>query len=309
MTNPAVTWAELSRRARTSLGRVRTADATFRVVEPGRDVTGEPREATLRVRYAAPDSCRVDRDGEPELIRVGDQRPSPAPGGAPEQPLAGLAAEGIPEVGWGPTGLFREPSAPDALEAPVPVTLAGRAAWEVTVAAPGRRPRLMRVVVDDATGLLLGQAAEGMPYLTEARSLVVDDPLPEDTFAWGGGAGRPTGDRERRFGHDLPVPGYWPARPVWHVERVDPGSGSYVARLDPGVGNALLVRRPAEAAATAEAAVDGAGPLRPATTVDGWRVDGPKLQYAWSDGSWHWTLLVASPLGEEDLARVRGSIG
>jgi hypothetical protein len=241
---------------------------------------------------------RVDRDGELVLLRDGIrhlvrseagtvQRHRRDPDWVPGNEIGGL--------GWGHRDLFRDPPAfNEGLPDPVAVTVAGRQAWEVRLAAPGKKPYVLSLAVDHDTGLVLRYAAEGTPYFTEVVDLVVNEGLPEDRFSWAGEY-----EDRRRADHDEsddretfdapPLPRFWPAEPTWRRVRVDASTGAFQARLARWLGDAVLVRR----------RVDG---------MEEWKVEGPPHRHEWVDGEWRWTLLVQEPLSAEDLARVQASI-
>lgn len=294
----AVTWADLSDRARNALGGCRTVMAVVRIVEPpSGQIRGEAREANLDVRFAQPDHWRVERDGELVLLRDGLRHLVRGKAGAMQsrrRETAWRSSEEIGWLGWGHPDLFLDPPAFQiAVAGPAPVTVAGRDAWEVLLAAPGSKPYSLRVAVDDQTGLVLRHVAEGTPYIAQVLEIAVNAELPADTFSWDGETEeRRDVDIQRvhaKHAAGLPLPRFWPAEPSWTVERVDEATGAFQARLRSGFGDAVLVRHPVEAPGT-------------------WDVDGLPHRHEWVHDRWQWTLWVAEPMSDDDLTRVRDSI-
>jgi len=293
-----VSWERLADQARGALGECTTVTARVRVRAPERGVRGDAVESVLDVAYARPDLWRVDRDGEIALLRDGIRHLIRAESGALQRHRRDadwVPGDEIGGLGWGQRDLFRDPPAFESpVSGPVAVTVAGREAWEVRLAAPGRKPYVLSLAVDRDTGLVLRCAAEGTPYVTEVVDLVVNENLPADTFIWAGEVedGRRAEPEESDAGDpldELPLPRFWPAEPSWRAVRIDLSTGSFQARLGRGLGDAVVVRRPVN-------------------PVDEWELEGPPLRHEWVEGAWRWTLLVAEPLGEEDVARIRASI-
>lgn len=302
MKQAAVTWADLSERARSALGRIATLRARVMVKVPGEDATAEAVQSVLDISFTQPDLWRIDRDGELLVLRDGLRHLARAEDGRVElhrRPAVWVPGEEIGGLGWAHRDLFRDPPAfEDAVSGPVPSVVAGRAAFDVRLAAPGKKPYLLNLTLDAATGLVLRYAAEGTPYVAQVLDLVLDGSLPEDRFAWNGEyedrrgtSGIDSAAAEtawRRQFEEMPVPRFWPAEATWRPVRVDRATGAFHAHQVRGLGDAVLVRTP----------VDG----------EAWEVSGPPHRHEWIDGGWRWTLLVHDPLDADDLARVRASV-
>jgi hypothetical protein len=56
----------------------------------------------------------------------------------------------------------------------------------LTLGAPGNKPYVLRLVLDQETGLVLRYAAEGTPYVVEVLDFTVDADLSPATFMWDG---------------------------------------------------------------------------------------------------------------------------
>lgn len=140
------------------------------------------------MRFVHPDFWRVDRDGDLVLLRDGLRHLIRGPSGAMQQVRREpdwVPGQEIGGLGWGHPDLFRDPPAfQTAAVEPVPTTVAGRDAWEVMLAAPGKKPYALRLAVDQETGLVLRYAAEGTSYFVEVLEIAVNQDLPADTFTW-----------------------------------------------------------------------------------------------------------------------------
>ncbi len=296
MESAVVSWEYLADRARRALGECSTVRARVLMVAPAHGTRGDAVESVLDVAFARPDLWRVDRDGELVLLRDGIRQLVGSEAGTihlHRRDPDWVPGDEIGGLGWGHRDLFRDPPAfEEALSGPVAVTVAGREAWEVRLAAPGKKPYVLNLAVDNDTGLVLRYAAEGTPYVTEVLDLVVNADLPDDRFSWAGDyEDRRRADVEESDAFEpfdeFPLPRFWPAEPTWRPVRVDASTGAFQARR--GLGDAVLVRRP----------VDG---------LEEWEVEGPPHRHEWVDGEWRWTLLVQDPLSAEDLVRVQASI-
>lgn len=189
-------------------------------------------------------------------------------------------------LGWGHPEQFLDPPAfRTAVRGPDRVEVAGRPAWQVVLSAPGNKPYVLQVAVDDATGLVVDLAAEGTPYRSTVLELALDEPLPPDTFSWNGPTSTARRDELRARAEveaapvrpsEGPLPTYWPGRPTWLTTLLD--DGSVFARLRPGPDTAVLHRRALGTAPTPEDELRRRGNLPNVVPVD-----------TWDDTTWSWT--------------------
>jgi hypothetical protein len=179
------------------------------------------------------------------------------------------------------------------------VTMAGRPAWEFVLAPPPHKPHPLHVAFDDETGVVLRMAVPELGFFIEITKLTVDVPIDAQTFSWTGPVG--TDRYDELVGHRrvrqwltqerIPVPHWWPDGLAYSPASGDPETGALsVELLAPGYPS--LARWPA----------GGAPPPYWQLRIDGRHV------HEWSDGTWQWALAVATPLAEDDLARVIASI-
>lgn len=193
-------WEDLSARANTALASLRTLEARVSIVEPERGTTGPAHARSVRARWASPDFWRIDDDEGPLVIRDGrDHIERDADGKLRHHHRdADYRPDHVLGLGWGHPRLFLEPEAfRDPVGGPQAAVVAGRPAWAVTLAAPGNKPYQLVVMIDQATGLLMGHRAEGTPYRAEVLELHLDEDLPDDTFAWSGPVERESHESRR----------------------------------------------------------------------------------------------------------------
>lgn len=206
MPNAPVSWAQLSAEAREGLARRSSLVAHIRADQPRSGRThGEAVESHLKVSFGHPDRWRIECDGEVVLLRGDARHLRRARSGVmheqrrrthwiPKDEIAGL--------GWGHPRLFLDPPEfQTPLAGPTATTHAGRDAWEVTLSAPGNKPYVLRLVLDQETGLVLRYAAEGTPYVVEVLDITVDADLSLATFTWDGYAANADED-EKPFTSD-----------------------------------------------------------------------------------------------------------
>ena len=298
MESAVVSWERLAEQARGALDGCSTVRARVRVKAPAQGVRGDAVESVLDVAFARPDMWRVDRDGELVVLRDGLRQLIRAESGSVQlrrRDPEWVPGDEIGGLGWGHRDLFRDPPAfEEPVSGPVPADVGGREAWEVRLAAPGRKPYVLSIAVDHDTGLVLRYAAEGTPYITEVLELVVNEELPADTFTWAGEVeDRRRVEREEADAGDvldeMPLPRFWPVEPSWRPVHVDASTGAFQARLSRWSRDVVVARRPVRA-------------------TEEWEVEGPPHRHEWVDGEWRWMLLAQEPLSAEDLARIRASI-
>lgn len=249
--------------------------------------------------HVPPDRWRIEDDrglrdlddGQQRLIRDGDGRIQRLPHtglhwtqGHPVELL------GRANAGHHPFGDPNDFSTPTA--GPVEVKVAGRQAWEFTVAPPPHKPSPLRLACDDETGAVVRMTSP----VTGARLEMVDFhpnvDIAAERFPWTGTVRTDWAEQiQQEFRgeqwlrqHRPPVPRWWPGG-VNHVPLyADPDTGAFTIELEVP-GSPTLARTPR----------DGAVP-------DWCGRDNGRHIHQWSDETWDWALAANEPLAEDELA-------
>lgn len=182
---------------------------------------------------------------------------------------------------------------------PVEVEVAGRRAWEFTLAPPPRKPHPLRLACDDETGAVVRMASPEAGALLELVEFHPDVEIAEERFRWNGPMRTDWADQiQQEFRgeqwlqqHPPPVPCWWPSGVNYVPLHADPMTGAFTIELEvPGVP--ALAHTPRDG---------GVGP--------DWRGrDNGRHIHQWSDETWHWALAVNEPLTDDELATFANSL-
>ncbi|WP_155855356.1 hypothetical protein [Actinotalea ferrariae] len=297
-------WAQLVGRMAAAQG-CGSARGEMRYRDPDLHDRREARTGTVRFWYATPNRWRLEDDAGVRLVQ--------GPEHSYHRDEKGRLQRRSPEVLYGydlthPARLF---DATDIVTgvggfdgfvpagAPVPVEAIGRAAWEVRLEPPPHKAHGATIVVDDATGVVLRLAAEGVGALAEMTSFEPGVDVDPARFEWDGPYATDVEDELTRMrarnawlqSQRFPVPRWWPTGPRVHAHDGDPDTGAFSLHLEVD-GDPWLSRWPLGGTPTQGLAEGSA----------------ERHLHRWSDARWEWALVVDRALSEEDLRRVVDSI-
>lgn len=184
-------WDTLADRAHKALSTVSTLTASIHIYGPRQnDPYGEPVESTVNVWFSGPGLWRIERSGELIVMRERARHLTKvSPGVMQQRQQRGIFTpiDELGGLGWTHRSMFTAMSGFDEpTEAPTAVTVAGRGAWQVVLAAKKSKPFSLEVAFDHETGLLVRYAALGTDFITEVTHLAINQSLPLATFVYDG---------------------------------------------------------------------------------------------------------------------------
>lgn len=303
------TWPEL----RQQLAAVPDAGlvGAYSLVRPRRDNgRGWPpaslSRSTIRFTHQPPTAWRFEIDGQVSFL---DEALTPP---TPEEPQGLRFTTGpYPWRFFGsPLRLVRARHSP-ALAAAIPIAEpeavlhGGRPGWSVTLHSS--LPTPLRLVVDNATGIILVAECPRTGYHEEITALELRDAIPDSAFRDSDDLAAAERRKAAQYNqllqhyrsHALPLPHDWPEpieAPI--IADGDIDSGFLVinlggTRTGPGPSGAWLIRQPRTGPAYE------AGPLH-----------NPEVYvHRWHTAHWQWTLGVEGrPLTQEEFDRARDSV-
>lgn len=302
MTASTPSWVELMGRHAASDMLYTSAALSYRYVTR----TGDVDEGTWEFWHGPGNKWRIERSGQPILIRNGELAFSWRDDEMHRntghiqlhilKPISPLLFVG-PESFLSPSTLSKNTT---PARSPIETVVNGRRAWSMIMNSTSHEESI-EFVIDDETGLILRTGSSNDKLYAELTEVTTYEDLPDEVFDWEGAIAPPTvKERSRdpehlRQVHEMAegaTPRYWPTGVSFTPISGDPDTGELVMSLHVN-GHASLARWPL-----------GAQP----TLLDRQLTQRYPHSTEWSDDRWTWRLLTVSALGEDDVRRVQESI-